>query len=550
VRRAAALDPIGSCDGRRPGLGPRPTGIDRADADIRPGLAPAIVGVGRLGDEHSGDRPGRNAGSRHAPAEVAGTGGALSRPAWWRFVPAGVVLRAAREGGRASFLACLPGCEERSGRTRGGGLMPGDARVQKRGHATAGHRGLLAGAMTAGACVMAVFSGCIVNPRPRYHGVDPPARATSASGSITRGRAVASVLCAHCHADPETGRLSGRRLHEIPGALATMAYASNLTADPIHGIGAYCDADLLRFLRTGIKRDGSLGYPWAPRFPLLSDGDAADLIAYLRSDDPAVRPVALAVPPTELRPVGRLVVTAFARPLPMPAGPVLAPDPSDAIAYGRYVVQGKAKCYACHSAHFTRLDELRPERSKGYLGGGNRLTDMAGSPVHSANLTPDGETGIGRWTEDQFIRAVRDGVRPDGRPLRAPMFPYRDLSDAEVRAAYAYLRTVPALRNRVKRPSIEPIVPPADAPAPLAEGAALYVRYQCRSCHGDSGEGYGDLRGAGRKHPTDDALRARIARPAATDPGAKMPTFDGIIAPGDYPALIAYVRALGRTVGR
>jgi mono/diheme cytochrome c family protein len=323
-----------------------------------------------------------------------------------------------------------------------------------------------------------------------------------------------------------------------------------LTADPIHGIGAYSDAELLRFMRTGIKRDGSVGYPWAPRFPLLSDGDAADLIAYLRSDDPAVQPVALAVPPTELRPVGWLVVKAFARPLPMPAGPVLAPDPSDVIAHGRYVVQGKAKCYACHSAHFTTLDEMRPERSNGYLGGGNRLADMAGSPVYSANLTPDGETGIGRWTEDQFVRAVRDGVRPGGRPLRAPMFPYRDLSDAEVRAAYAYLRTVPALPNRVKRPSIEPIVLPADAPALLREGAALYAGYQCRSCHGESGAGYGDLRGAARKYPTDDALAARIARPTAANLGAKMPTFDGIIAAGDYPALIAYVRALGRAAGR
>jgi mono/diheme cytochrome c family protein len=328
--------------------------------------------------------------------------------------------------------------------------MQGSASTQTRANATARRPRSLAAAMIAGTGLMVAVSGCMLISRPRHDGIDLPVPVALPPDPIASGRAVASVLCAHCHADPETGALSGRRLHEIPAVLAKAAYASNLTADPVHGIGAYTNAELVTFLRTGVKRDGRQGYPWAPRFPLLSDGDAAALIAYLRSNDPAVRPVARPIPPTELRPVGKLVVMALAKPLPMPSGPVIVPDPSDAIAYGRYVVQGKAKCYGCHSAHFARLDELRPERSKGYMGGGNKLVDVAGSSVYSANLTPDEQTGIGRWTVDQFVRAVRDGVRPDGRPLRAPMLPYRDLSDADVRAAYAYLRTVPALRNRVK----------------------------------------------------------------------------------------------------
>ena len=83
------------------------------------------------------------------------------------------------------------------------------------------------------------------------------------------------------------------------------------------------------------------------------------------------------------------------------------PDPSDRIAYGRYVVQGKAQCFDCHSADFAKLDEMRPQRSKGYMGGGNKLVDMAGVPVYSANLTRYGRTGIGRWSEDEFVRAVR-----------------------------------------------------------------------------------------------------------------------------------------------
>jgi hypothetical protein len=91
---------------------------------------------------------------------------------------------------------------------------------------------------------------------------------------------------------------------------------------------------------------------------------------------------------------------------------------------------------------------MRPERSKGYMGGGIKRKDVAGSVVYTPNLTPDMETGIGRWTEDQFVRAVRDGVRPDGRRLSAPMFAYQELSDAEARAVYAYLRSIPAIRQR------------------------------------------------------------------------------------------------------
>jgi hypothetical protein len=77
----------------------------------------------------------------------------------------------------------------------------------------------------------------------------------------------------------------------------------------------------------------------------------------------------------------------------------------------------------------------------------SKLTSVV-VPIYTPNLTPDMETGIGRWTEDQFVRAVRDGVRPDGRRLSAPMFAYQELSDAEARAVYAYLRSIPAIRQR------------------------------------------------------------------------------------------------------
>ena len=98
----------------------------------------------------------------------------------------------------------------------------------------------------------ATMAGCMLAERPRYYDAEtPPIPAAAAADLVARGRAVASVLCAHCHADPATGAFSGRRLDEIPTVLARSAYASNLTADPVYGIGSYSDAELVTFMRTG-----------------------------------------------------------------------------------------------------------------------------------------------------------------------------------------------------------------------------------------------------------------------------------------------------------
>jgi cytochrome c1 len=75
-----------------------------------------------------------------------------------------------------------------------------------------------------------------------------------------------------------------------------------------------------------------------------------------------------------------------------------------------------------------------------------------GSKIHSLNLTMDEETGIGRWTEDEFVKAVKAGIVPNGQPaLRPPMKPYADLTDGEAKAIYAYLKTIPKISNKVER---------------------------------------------------------------------------------------------------
>src|SRR5262249_3958641 len=173
-----------------------------------------------------------------------------------------------------------------------------------------------------------------------------------------------------------------------------------------------------------------------------------------------------------------------------------------------------------------------------YLGGGNAMPDMNGRVVRSANITPDPDTGIGKWTEDEFVRLLRSGVRPDASVIVYPMVPYPELSEGEARAIFAYLRSVPPVRNSVPRP-VAASVAGTDA------GRAAYYRYGCNGCHGDTGVGLYDLRKGATDFATDEELIAYIRHPEVRKPGVKMPTWDGVIAEADYAPLAVHVRALG-----
>jgi mono/diheme cytochrome c family protein len=208
------------------------------------------------------------------------------------------------------------------------------------------------------------------------------------------------------------------------------------------------------------------------------------------------------------------------------------------VAYGKHLAVDLLSCYGCHSADFSTNDENAPEKSKDFFAGGNTMLDFAGKPIQTSNITLDKETGIGNWTEDQFLRAVKGGFRPDNTPILYPMQPYVELTDDEVRAIYAYLKTVPPLKKAVPR------APRAVAAATETDGKKIYFKYSCQSCHGETGNGLCDLRKSHIRFADDEALVAFIKNPAATTPGAKMPAWDGVIEEAEYAPLAQYVRAL------
>lgn len=269
------------------------------------------------------------------------------------------------------------------------------------------------------------------------------------STSLARGEHLVSLICADCHRG-EGNKLSGKQMVDVP-AFFGFVHSGNITRDKKYGSGRYTDGELVHFLRTGIKRDGGYSYVMTG-FPHLSDEDLFSIVAYLRSDAPQLDPVSKPSPPCRPTFFTKFLANVVFKPFPYPEKAIIAPPITDKVAYGRYLVNGGVDCYACHSASFTTNNPMEPEKSEGYLAGGNILidpTDMR--EITSANLTPHKEHGIGQWTEAEFAEAVRYGKRRGGGSLSAAMPKFTVMTDEEISAIYAFLRTIPASDHAVAR---------------------------------------------------------------------------------------------------
>lgn len=167
---------------------------------------------------------------------------------------------------------------------------------------------------------------------------------------------------------------------------------------------------------------------------------------------------------------------------------------------GRYLVEVTAACGNCH----TPMGPNGPVAGR-HLAGGTVFDEPPFRAV-APNITPDAETGIGRWTDAQLARAIREGKRPDGSTIGPPMPMglYRGLSDADLAAMIAYLRTVPAVRNATERsvyriPLPDAYGPPiatVSAPADDAVSRGAYLAgpvAHCVECHTPMVNGHSDF---------------------------------------------------------
>jgi mono/diheme cytochrome c family protein len=354
---------------------------------------------------------------------------------------------------------------------------------------------------------------------------------------VARGKHFASTLCAECHMNPTTRQLTGKVLLEAPPEFGKIV-SKNITQHPEKGIGSWTDGELAYLIRTGIRKDGQYIPPYMAKLPHLADEDLYSIIAFLRSDDPWVK-AADVDPPGKTEPsfLTKMLSHLAFRPLPYPTEKISAPAATDKVAYGRYLTLG-FECFTCHSGDFKKMNVMQPEKSYLYLGGGNMMPDLDGHMIPTPNLTPDEETGIGRWSEAEFIKALKQGFRPNGTLIRFPMSLFSELSDDEASAIYAYLRTVPKISHAI--PKVDTAVADGDT------GKKLYYKYGCSSCHASNGIGLADLRTNVKHYPSEDQLKAWIKNAPSIKPDTKMPVWDGVIAEADYPPLMTFVRSLAQ----
>lgn len=276
---------------------------------------------------------------------------------------------------------------------------------------------------------------------PTYKVEAPDLFVEKDSVRLARGELLVNQICANCHRG-KNGKLEGAELE--PGLFGTV-FAPNITRHPTFGIGEYTDGELAFLLRTGIKRNGQYAPPYMPKFPHMADEDLFSMIAYLKSDAFPVQASEKVHPKVEPAFTTKLLCYLVFKPLQYPANAIVAPSKSDQLAYGKYLATAVLECYTCHSEDFKTNNLLEPEKSPGYMGGGTILLDDEENPVPSANITMHPGSGIGSWTPEQFIEAVKFGRRPDGKLVSTAMPKYTAFPDEDIEAIWAYLQTVPIL---------------------------------------------------------------------------------------------------------
>jgi mono/diheme cytochrome c family protein len=255
--------------------------------------------------------------------------------------------------------------------------------------------------------------------------------------------------CISCHTDKATLKakgpiLGGGRALKTP--FGTF-YGPNITPHPEHGIGRWTEAQFRRALRHGRAPSGRNYYPSFPytTFTRMTDSDIGALWAYLRTIKPVDRrnrPHAIGFPYNI-----RFLVT-FWKWLNFKRGP-FRPDPAKPKAWNRgaYLVTALAHCGECHT----------PRNAMGGLRRDLAMSGTASGPVgDTPNITPDKKTGIGSWSASDVASALKLGMLPDGDIVGGEMIQVVEhgtshLSERDLNAIAAYLRSLPALRSKPKK---------------------------------------------------------------------------------------------------
>lgn len=302
---------------------------------------------------------------------------------------------------------------------------------------------------------LAVFAGTPGPAMAQQPGSAAPVSRPAAAqkeARLARGRYLVEHvgICLLCHSEvdwkakgfpPVAGTEGGGAVFPdkaVPGRVVSR----NITP---HAIGDCTDQQITRAIREGLGCDGSTLFPVMPYhfYRTMSDDDVAAVVAYVR----ALKPVTRALPKND---IPEPVMASLPAPEPI-TQPVIAPPRADKAAYGRYLAT-IGLCVECH----TPVDQQgAPLPGLAFAGG--RILEGPWGRVASANLTTDA-SGIPYYDEALF-RSVLHTCKVKARELNhiMPCEYYKGLTDADVSAIFAFLRTLPSVAHDVSN---------IDAPTP------------------------------------------------------------------------------------
>ena len=273
---------------------------------------------------------------------------------------------------------------------------------------------------------------------------------------IERGQYLFTALldCDGCHSERDFSRLGGPvvaggrgkggrlQLEGLPGDV----FAPNITPDKETGIGNWTDGEKIRAIREGISKDGHMLFPLMPYpgYRYLSDIDGASLIAYMNT----LPPIRNYVQRSSIS----FLVSVMMKGVPQPVTRRIPPvDPGGGEIYGEYLVS-IAGCEECH----TRQSRGQEDASMRFAGG--RVFTMPQGTVVSSNITPDKDTGIGKWDFIRFrdrmqgMRQYKGTEFPKVGPERFTLMPwiaYSSMTDHDLEAIFLYIKSRRAITNSV-----------------------------------------------------------------------------------------------------
>ena len=272
---------------------------------------------------------------------------------------------------------------------------------------------------------------------------------------VSRGEYLANhvAVCIDCHSKRDWSRFSGPpdttslgmggdvfdQKFGFPGTY----YARNITPE---GISRYSDGELFRAITTGVDKEGKALFPVMPYryYGQMDEEDIKCIIAYIRT----LKPIKNQVPTSSSDfPMNVIINT-----IPQKASFTQLPPTTDIVTYGKYITTA-AGCIECH----TKADKGNLIAGTEF-GGGREFPFPDGSVVRSLNISSDAETGIGGWTADDFINvfhtrsdsaSVHTVLQPGDFNSIMPWSMYGKMTDEDLKAVFAYLKTTAPIKNTV-----------------------------------------------------------------------------------------------------